>query len=116
MMTAWGSTFLIASSAALTATVLRSKVPSPASCICRFSRAPDASKAGLTKGIVLVHDRNPGRAEILGQMLDHGFGFLEVAGANIHHQGLVGLPQELGARKGSDERNACSGRDRLNGG
>ncbi len=79
-------------------------------------RLLDAGKACLTEGIVLVHDRNPGDAEVLGQMFDHGFGFLEVAGANIHHQGLVGFPQELGARKGSDEGGACRGRDRLGGG
>ena len=90
MMTACGSAFLMASSAVLTATVLRSKVPSPASCILPLvERLLDAGKAGLTEGVVLVHDRDLGDAEILGQMFDHGFGFLEVAGANVHHQRLV---------------------------
>ena len=79
-------------------------------------RLLDAGKARLAESIVLVHDRDFGSAEILGQMFDHGFGFLEVAGANIHHQRLVRLAQELGAGKGADEGRACRGRNRLGGG
>jgi len=55
-------------------------------------------------------------ADVLGQMFDHGFGFLEVAGTNIHHQGLVGLAQEFGAGKGADKGSTCCGRDRLSSG
>ena len=74
-----------------------------------------STEAGLAVGVVLIHDRDPGGAEILCQVLHHRLGFLEVAGANVHHQRLVGLAQKLRASEGADEGSAGRSRDRLRG-
>ena len=43
----------------------------------------DSSQAGKAERIILVEDRDSGNAEVIGQMLDPGFGFLEIRAANI---------------------------------
>jgi hypothetical protein len=65
--------------------------------------------------VVLVKDRDPGNAEIVGQVLDPGFGLLKIRAANIDDIAVERIAKKFSAGERADERHLCRCCDGLAG-